>query len=83
MGDAGNVAQEVGRLLSFGKDVLEASAFAIGAGAGQPQGIITGLVGTGSVIPSGTADTFAVGDVYSLHGPTADPVQRQCVVAVA
>jgi hypothetical protein len=33
--DAANVTAEVGRLLAFGKDTLEASAFAIGSGVGH------------------------------------------------
>lgn len=64
--DAANVTQEIGRLLAFGKDTLEATAFATGTGEGQPTGIITALAGGSSVVPSATGDTFAVGDVYAL-----------------
>jgi HK97 family phage major capsid protein len=48
--------------------VLEAGAYAIGSGTGQPQGVVTGLVGTGAVTASGTADTLAVGDLYNVQG---------------
>lgn len=64
MDDADNVTTEVGRLLAAGKDNLEAAAFATGSGAGQPTGIVTALVGTGSIVTSTTTDTFASGDVY-------------------
>ncbi len=66
--DAQNVTAEVGRLLAFGKDVLEANAFAVGSGSGQPTGIITALTGGSSVITSATTDTFALADVYALQG---------------
>ena len=78
MDDAENVTTEVGTLLAFGKDNLEAAAFATGSGAGQPTGIVTALTGTGSIVTSTTADTFAAGDVYktdsalpSRYRPTA------------
>jgi HK97 family phage major capsid protein len=64
MDDAENVTTEVGRLLAFGKDTLEAAALATGSGSGQPTGIITALTGTSSIVTSTTADTFASGDVY-------------------
>ena len=65
--DEQNVTTEIGRLLAFGKDTLEAAAFATGTGTGQPTGIVTALTGTGSEVASAGADTFAIGDVYGLH----------------
>ena len=67
MQDEANVAQEVGRLLAFGKDTLEATAFATGTGSGQPFGIVTALAGTGSEINAAADDTFAIADVRSLY----------------
>ncbi|MFD7978887.1 phage major capsid protein [Streptomyces sp. NPDC059071] len=64
MDDADNVTMEVGRLLAFGKDTLEAAAFITGTGSGQPTGIVTALTGTSSIVTSTTTDTFASGDVY-------------------
>lgn len=65
--DAGNVTQEVGRLLAQGKDDLEAVKFVTGvAGSNEPIGIVTALTGTSSVVNSTTTDTFAIGDVYKL-----------------
>jgi len=66
--DEANVTQEVARLLSFGRDVLEASAFVAGTGVGQPTGIVTALAGTSSVVTPTTAETFAAADVYKLDG---------------
>lgn len=67
MQDEANVAQEVGRLLAFGKDTLEATAFATGTGSGQPFGIVTALAGTASEINAAADDTFAIADVRSLY----------------
>ena len=64
--DEANVAQEVGRLLAFGKDTLEATAFATGAGSTEPTGIITALAGTTAEISSVTNDVFGLVDVYAL-----------------
>jgi HK97 family phage major capsid protein len=67
MQDEANVAQEVGRLLAFGKDTLEATAFATGTGSGQPFGLVTALAGTASEINAAADDTFAIADVRSLY----------------
>ncbi|TXH47816.1 MAG: phage major capsid protein [Desulfurellales bacterium] len=69
--DEANVTQEVGRLLAFGKDELEATAFATGSGTGQPTGIVTALAasaGGASIVTAAADDTFAIGDVYKVHG---------------
>lgn len=66
--DAANVTAEIGRLLAFGRDVLEANAFSLGTGTGMPTGIVTALVGTSSVVTSAVADTFGIADVYALEG---------------
>jgi HK97 family phage major capsid protein len=66
--DMANGAQEIAKLLSEGREILEAAAFAIGSGSGQPTGIVTGLVGSGAVVNSATTDTLAVGDLYTLQG---------------
>lgn len=64
--DEANVTAEVARLLAFGRDVLEAAAFATGTGSGQPTGVVTALTGTSSVVTSTTTDTFAAADVYKV-----------------
>jgi HK97 family phage major capsid protein len=66
--DASNVTAEVARLLAFGRDVLESSAFTSGTGTGQPTGIVTALAGGASEVAPTTAETFAVADIYKLDG---------------
>ena len=66
--DEQNVTAEVAKLLAFGKDTLEATAFITGSGTGQPTGIVTALTGGSSVVGSATTDTFALADVYALQG---------------
>lgn len=68
MQDEANVAQEVGRLLAFGKDTLEATTFATGTGSAQPTGIVVALTGTASEINAATDDAFAIADVYTIQG---------------
>jgi HK97 family phage major capsid protein len=63
--DEANVAQEVGRLLAFGKDDLEAAAFITGSGSNQPTGIVTAVTTTQDV-DSATGGAFALADVYTL-----------------
>jgi HK97 family phage major capsid protein len=67
--DEQNVTAEVARLLAFGRDVLEAAAFATGSGS-QPQGIVTALVAASPsvTVNSTTTDTFAAADVYKVDG---------------
>jgi HK97 family phage major capsid protein len=70
LADEQNVAQEVGRLLAQGREDLEAVALITGSGTGQPTGIVTALSAApgSSVVNSKTTDTFALADVYALHG---------------
>jgi HK97 family phage major capsid protein len=65
--DAPNLAEEVSRLLSFGRATLESQAFAIGSGSGEPFGIVTALAGTASVVSATTNNSFGPAvDVYKL-----------------
>lgn len=73
--DEANVTTEVARILAFGKDTLEAAAFATGTGTGQPTGIITALTGTAYIQTSTTTDTFAVADIFKVDG--ALPARRR------
>jgi HK97 family phage major capsid protein len=66
--DMANGAAEVARLLAEGREILEAAAFAVGSGSGQPTGVVTGLVGSGAVTASATTDTLAVADLYTIQG---------------
>ncbi len=65
--DAANVAEEVGRLLSFGRDTLTSTAFVTGSGSGEPFGIITARnTVAGSIVSCATSGTFGAVDIYSL-----------------
>lgn len=66
--DAANVTETIGTLFGEGQSDLEAVAFINGTGVKQPTGIVTALTGTGSVVDSATAATFAQGDIYTLQG---------------
>ncbi len=70
LGDMANATAEISKLLAFGKDTLEASAFATGSGSGEPTGIVTALVASSPTVigTSTTTDTFAAADIYKLDG---------------
>lgn len=65
--DAVGFAGELQHVLVDAADQLQATAYTTGTGTTQPTGIITGLVGSGSIVNSAVADTFAKGDVYALQ----------------
>lgn len=68
MDSARNLTEELGRLLSDARDRLEATAFTVGTGTGQPKGLITAVAAVaGSRVASATADTFVVGDLYAVR----------------
>lgn len=65
--DAVNFAGELQGVLVDAADQLMATAYTTGTGTGQPTGIITGLVGSSSLVASAGADVFAKGDVYAVQ----------------
>lgn len=68
--DAAGLADEISTMIAFERDRMESVAHVTGSGTGQPTGLITALVAAGgsSIVTSGTTDTFAVKDVYTLDG---------------
>lgn len=70
LADEQNVTATVGELLAGGKNDLEGTKFITGSGTGEPTGIITALVASDPsvIVNSGTPDTFALADIYALHG---------------
>lgn len=54
--DAQNVTQEIGRLLAFGKDTLESTAFVSGSGTSQPWGVVAAIEDTDGGSPDRTVD---------------------------
>ncbi len=65
--DYPGLVDDLRMLFAQGKDDLEAVAFITGSGTNQPVGIVTAIDGTGNDISSAAADTFAAGDVYTVH----------------
>jgi HK97 family phage major capsid protein len=60
-----DIAEQVGALFADAKAQLEASAFTVGTGTGQPKGIITAVSAVGgSVITTGT-NAQAIADPYN------------------
>lgn len=60
-----NIASQVGMLLNDAKDNLEAAAFAVGTGSGQPFGAVTAVAAVaGSRVTGGAA--YDVADVYAV-----------------
>ena len=65
--DAMIFAGEMQRLLHDSASILAETAYTTGDGIGQPAGLITGLVGTPSVVNTATPEAFVSGDVYGLQ----------------
>jgi HK97 family phage major capsid protein len=63
--DWGNLQAELMKLMADAGDVLDSQVFYNGTGTDQPFGVRTGLTTTQRV-QTGTAATFAYGDVYLL-----------------
>lgn len=63
--DIPNVSAEFGRLLAFGKETLENTAFTTGSGSGQPFGIVT-AVSAASPVAATSATALVIGDLYAL-----------------
>lgn len=63
------IASQVGMLLADAKDNLEADAFAVGTGTGQPQGVVTGVAAVpASIVETATVGAYEAGDVYAIKG---------------
>jgi HK97 family phage major capsid protein len=65
--DWGGLQQELTRLISDGRDVLDATQFLTGTGTDSPAGVLTGLT-TSQRIQDAAAGFPAVADHYSLKG---------------
>lgn len=68
--DEQNVTATVAELLAAGKDDLEAVSLITGDGSGKCTGIVTALAASSPtvVVNAAADDTFALKDVYALHG---------------
>jgi HK97 family phage major capsid protein len=65
--DGANFTEEMRRLLAFGRDTLEETAFATGSGTGEPFGIVTALNAVGgSIVSTATSGQFGSVDIYAV-----------------
>lgn len=65
--DWAGMESDVRAMIMRAKDDLEGAAFVSGNGTTAPQGVTTALDGSASEVAPGTAETFAVGDVYKVE----------------
>ena len=62
--DWGNFASEMAGDIQDGKDVLEATKFAVGSGTNEPFGVVTGAT---TVFTAADTDSIVLADIYSWH----------------
>ncbi|MFG2052679.1 phage major capsid protein [Micromonospora sp. NPDC048930] len=60
-----NIAREVGMLFADAKAQLEANAFTVGTGSGQPKGIITAVSAVGGSVIATATNVLAQADLYN------------------
>lgn len=65
--DGVNFVQQIQGLLVEAADQLQATAYTIGSGTGQPKGIITALAGTASEINTSGTEAVVSADAYTLQ----------------
>jgi HK97 family phage major capsid protein len=63
--DWSTLQQELTRLISDGRDVLDATQFLTGTGTDSPAGVLTGL-STSQRVQTAGAGAIAIGDIYAL-----------------
>jgi HK97 family phage major capsid protein len=62
--DWGSFASEMTRLFADGKDVIEATKFAVGSGTNEPFGVITGAT---TLFTASNTNSLVVADIYGVH----------------
>jgi HK97 family phage major capsid protein len=62
--DWGAFASEMANDIQDGKDVLEATKFAVGSGTNEPFGVVTGAT---TVFTAADTDSLVLADIYSWH----------------
>jgi len=62
--DWGSFASEMAGEIQDGKDVLEATKFAVGSGTNEPFGVVTGAT---TVFTAADTDSLILADIYSWH----------------
>jgi HK97 family phage major capsid protein len=75
--DWGSFASEMANDIQDGKDVLEATKFAVGSGTNEPFGVVTGAT---TVFTAADTDSLVLADIYSWHN-ALPPRFRNAAVA--
>jgi HK97 family phage major capsid protein len=63
--DWSGFASDMARDIQDGKDVLEATKFAVGSGTNEPFGVITGS--SASVYTASNTNSLVIADIYGVH----------------
>jgi HK97 family phage major capsid protein len=74
--DWGAFAGEMAGLISDGKDVLEATKFALGSGTNEPFGVITGAT---TVFTASNTNSLVVADIYGVHNALGPRFRQNAV----
>ena len=82
-GDGANFVTEIGKLLMDAVDQLQATAFVVGSGTGEPTGFVTALTGTASVVAGAGAEALVAGDAYKLQDALGPRWQANSAFAAA
>lgn len=62
-----NIGAQLGPIFADARDQLEASAFTLGTGSGQPTGIITAVAAVPGSVVTSSATSFTAADVINLQ----------------
>jgi HK97 family phage major capsid protein len=74
--DWGSFASEMAKMFQDGKDIIEATKFALGSGTNEPFGVITGAT---TVFTASNTNSLVVADIYGVHGALGPRFRRGAV----
>lgn len=81
LADEQNITAVIGEVLARGRDDLEATAFTVGTGSGQPFGVVTAVTGSASsgttLVATTATGAFAAADVYKLEARLPGKYRRR------
>lgn len=74
--DWGSFASEMAKMFQDGKDIIEATKFAVGSGTNEPFGVITGAT---TVFTASNTNSLVVADIYGVHNALGPRFRRGAV----
>ena len=77
--DWGAFASEMAADIQDGKDVLEATKFAVGSGTNEPFGVVTGAT---TLFTAADTDSLVLADIYSWHNALPPRFRNGAVVTI-